>query len=62
MAADDKDEMQRATRLISSYLKAGEEDGLEVDAVMLCEVIGDEIQTIALRVAADSMRRMGASE
>ena len=32
------------------------------DAVMLCEVIGDEIQTISLRVAADSMRRMGAAE
>lgn len=62
MATDDKDEMQRATRLVSSYLKAAEEDGLDVDAVMLCEMIGDEIQTISLRVAADSMRRMGASE
>jgi hypothetical protein len=47
----------RSTRLFSTYLRAAD-DGLDVDSVMLCEVIGEEIQTIALRVAADPMKRM----
>ncbi len=61
MAAEYENGRQRATRLISSYLKAAD-DGLNVDSVMLCEVIGDEIQTVALRVAADPMKRLFASE
>lgn len=61
MAADDKKGTKRATRLISSYLKAAD-DGLNCDAVMLCEVIGDEIQSISLRVAADPMKRLWAGE
>ncbi len=61
MAKEPKKTTERATRLFSSYLKAAD-DGLNVDAVMLCEVIGDEIQSISLRVAADPMKRMFAAE
>jgi hypothetical protein len=32
-------------------------DGLVRDAVMLCEMVGDEIQSISLRVAADPLSR-----
>ncbi len=57
MAADQENGTERATRLITSYLVAAD-DGLNCDAVMLCEVIGDEIQSVSLRVAADPMKRM----
>ncbi len=62
MAEQQESGMQRATRLVSSYLRAADDDGLEIDSVMLCECIGEEIQTIALRVAADPMKRMWATE
>ena len=61
MTPEPENGMQRATRLISSYLKAAD-DGLNVDSVMLCEVIGDEIQSVSLRVAADPMKRIWAAE
>ncbi len=61
MTPEPEKAMQRATRLISSYLKAAD-DGLNVDSVMLCEVIGDEIQSVSLRVAADPMKRLWAAE
>ena len=60
MAAKRENGTDRATRLFSTYLKA--EDGLNTDSVMLCEVIGDEIQSVSLRVAADPMKRMFATE
>ena len=44
------------SRLLPCFLNAAD-DGLAHDAVMLCEVIGDEIQSISLRVAADSLTR-----
>lgn len=44
------------SRLLPCFLHAAE-DGLAHDAVMLCEVIGDEIQSISLRVAAPSLTR-----
>lgn len=44
----------QATRLLSFYLPA-KEIGLHRDSIMLCEVIGNEIQSISLRVAADAM-------
>ncbi len=43
-------------RLLPCFVEAGS-DGLVSDSVMLCEVLGDEIQSISLRVAADAMRR-----
>lgn len=43
-------------RLLPCFVEAGT-DGLVSDAVMLCEVVGDEIQSISLRIAADAMRR-----
>jgi len=61
MATERESRKQQATRLISSYLKAAD-DGLNVDSVMLCEVIGEEIQSVSLRVAADPMRRLWAIE
>ncbi len=57
MAAENNEGAQPASRLLSSYLKAAE-DGLAADAVMLLEVIGDEIQSVSLRVAAEPMRRL----
>jgi len=57
MAAERENRTTRATRLFSTYLRASN-DGLDCDAVMLCEVIGDEIQSVSLRVAADSMKRI----
>ncbi len=61
MAEHKKKPAERATRLFSSYLKAAD-DGLNVDSVMLCEVIGDEIQSVSLRVASDPMKRLFARE
>jgi len=57
MAAERENRTTQATRLFSTYLRAAN-DGLDCDAVMLCEVIGDEIQSVSLRVAADSMKRI----
>lgn len=56
MAADDYANGY-STRLLSCYLEAAD-DGLNTDAIMLCEVVGEEIQTISLRVAADPMMRL----
>ena len=58
MAEEPGNETPRATRLFSTFLQA--KDELETDAVMLWEVIGNEIQTISLRVAAESMKRLEA--
>ena len=56
MAADDRDLRAQASRLLSIYVKAAE-DGLKRDSVMLCEMLGDEIQSVSLRVAAQTMMR-----
>lgn len=61
MAVERESGAERATRLISSYFKAAD-DGLNCDSVMLCEVIGEEIQSVSLRVAADPMKRLWAFE
>ncbi len=53
MADHEQKPEARTTRLVSAYLKA--EDELNTDSVMLCEVIGDEMQSVSLRVAADAM-------
>lgn len=55
MAAERESEIQ-ISRLLPCFVEAGS-DGLLSDAVMLCEVVGDEIQSISLRIAADAMRR-----
>ena len=54
--ADGRNDTPQASRILPCYLKAAE-DGLISNAVMLCEVVGDEIQSISLRVAADAMTR-----
>lgn len=59
MATEQQGETTRTTRLFSTYLRAAN-DGLDCDSVMLCEVIGDEIQSVSLRVAADAMKRIPA--
>lgn len=46
--------MPQPTRLFSCFLAATAE-GPDTNAIMLCEVIGHEIQSISLRVAADIM-------
>ena len=56
MAGEQKNGTTEGTRLLSCYLKAAE-DGLNSDSVMLCEVIGEEIQSVSLRVAASAMTR-----
>lgn len=55
MAAEQQGGFQ-ASRLLPCFVEAGG-DGLVSDSVMLCEVVGDEIQSISLRIAADAMRR-----
>lgn len=57
MATNNENQAPRATRLFSYYLRATEE-GPCTDSVMLCEVIGDEIQSVSLRVASDPMKRL----
>ena len=55
MAADhEQSSTPQPTRLLSCFL-AATEDGPDNNAIMLCEVIGNEIQSISLRVAADIM-------
>ena len=55
MAAEkEQGSTQQPTRLFSCFLAAAE-DGPDTNAIMLCEVIGQEIQSISLRVAADIM-------
>lgn len=56
MAAEQRDVRAEASRLLSIYVKAAE-DGLKRDSVMLCEMLGDEIQSVSLRVAAQTMAR-----
>lgn len=60
MAAEKRNHAQDS-RLLPCYLKAAN-DGLISDAVMLCEMVGDEIQSISLRVAADSMTRWSEAQ
>ncbi len=55
MAAEQESEIH-ISRLLPCFVEAGT-DGLVSDSVMLCEVVGDEIQSISLRIAADAMRR-----
>ncbi|MDQ2834378.1 MAG: hypothetical protein M3Y50_11645 [Acidobacteriota bacterium] len=57
METEGQNQESRCTRLLSCYLEANQDDGLGRDSVMLCEMIGEEIQTISLRVAADAMLR-----
>ena len=55
MAAENKPGTpSKPTRLLSCFLSATE-NGPDNNAIMLCEVIGNEIQSISLRVAADMM-------
>ena len=56
MTNDQERGIPQGTRLLPCYLRASD-DGLVHDAVMLCEVIGEEIQSISLRVAADAVTR-----
>lgn len=44
------------SRLLFWYMTAGD-DGLNKDSVMLGSMVGDELQSISLQVAADSMVR-----
>lgn len=56
MSMNEPSGVPQPSRLLPCFLNAAD-DGLAHDAVMLCEVIGDEIQSISLRVAADSLTR-----
>ena len=48
------------SRLLSCFLSATDH-GPESNAIMLCEVIGNEIQSISLRVAANMMSQPSSS-
>ena len=52
----DRNSLPEPPRLLPCFLPASD-DGLACDAVMLCEMIGDEIQSVSLRVAAESLAR-----
>lgn len=56
MATEQEHSSPQRTRLLTCYLTPAD-DGLNIDSVMLCEVIGEEIQSVSLRVAADPMTR-----
>lgn len=56
MVRNNNDEAPQPSRLLPFFLQAAD-DGLLNNAVMLCEMIGEEIQSISLRVAADSIAR-----
>ncbi len=56
---DRKDNTPEATRLLPYFLQA--KGGLISNTVMLCEVVGDEIQSISLRVAADALNHIQTS-
>ncbi len=60
MADGEQTGVPQPSRLLPCFLNAAE-DGLIHNAVMLCEVIGDEIQSISLRVAADAVARWNGS-
>ncbi len=55
MTDEKRDDAARGSRLLTCFLRSAED--LDNDAVMLCEVVGDEIQSVSLRVAADPMTR-----
>ncbi len=57
MAAEQHENTGEGLRLLSCYFRATEEDGIHSDSLMLCEVIGEEIQSVSLRVAANAMTR-----
>ena len=61
MVRDDANNAPKPSRLLPYFLQAAE-DGLMSNAVMLCEVIGEEIQSISLRVAADAIARWGEAQ
>ena len=56
MAAEERNVASQATRLLSFFVKA-DDIGLSNNSIMLCEVIGNEIQSVSLRVAADAMTK-----
>ena len=56
MAGDAQHGKSQPSRLLPYFLQPAE-DGLVHSAIMLCEVIGDEIQSVSLRVAADAIAR-----
>ena len=57
MVGSDANNARQPSRLLPYFLQAAD-DGLLSNAVMLCEVIGEEIQSISLRVAADAIARL----
>ena len=61
MTRDNSNNAPQPSRLLPYFLQAAE-DGLMSNAVMLCEVIGEEIQSVSLRVAADAIARWNESQ
>ncbi len=59
MRAERENEDSTGLHLLSCYFKAKDEGGPEKDVIMLCEMVGNEIQSISLRSAADAMTRYG---
>lgn len=53
MAEEQAKNAPREARLLSCYLAADED--LKINSIMLCEMVGNEIHSISLRVAADAM-------
>ena len=61
MTGHDTGDARQPSRLLPFFLQAAD-DGLLSNAVMLCEVIGEEIQSISLRVAADAVARWNEAQ
>ena len=61
MIRDDANSASQPSRLLPYFLQASD-DGLLSNAVMLCEMIGEDIQSISLRVAADAIARWNETQ
>jgi len=59
--ANEQDSEVKMRKLLSCYVRAGD-DGLLGDCIMLCEMVGEEMQTVSLRLAADAMTKFNNGE
>lgn len=62
MSEEHEEKSPAVVNLLSCYFKAKGDAEIHKDAIMLCEMRGDEIQSISLRVAADPMTRGGGPD
>ena len=57
MPEEQEQRSPESVNLLSCYFKAREDSGPDKDVIMLCEMLGNEIQSVSIRVAAEPMTR-----